>query len=421
MSHTRRDFLKTAAGASALATLGPAIPALLGRSAQAAVGRRDTDDTVLVVVELPGGNDGLNTIIPFENDLYARSRPTLRLSGDKVLKINDELGFHPAVKGFRRLFDEGHLSVLQGVGYPNPNGDHAAAVQDWHTAQPHETNRQTGWIGRAIDNCDRGSTDVPAVLIGRVKQPDCLNAETTIIPSVSSLEDCTLQPAGSAESRPDHRRRLLEATELSRAGSDNPLLDVLQQSELAAYAASRKVEKVIRNTPASTGNYPQFPLAQNLRTIVRLVRADTGVRIFFTGFDNDGIGGFDNHASQRDNHAALLRNLSESVAAFIDDLKREKLLDRVVLMTFSEFGRTVQENGRKGTGHGSAAPMFLAGGKLKGGLVGEHPSLTELENGGPKHHTDFRRVYATVLEGWLGFDSRPVLGGGFKPLDVFEA
>ena len=418
MSPTRRDFLKASLGASAMVTLGPG----LSRHATAAGRGRNTDDTVLVIVELAGGNDGLNSIIPFDNDVYARSRPTLRLSGDEVLKINDQLGFHPALEGFRRLFDAGDLSVLQGVGYPNPNGDHDAAMLDWQSAEPHETNRQTGWVGRAIDNCDQlDPTSVPAALVGQVQQPFCLNAERTIVPSINSLQDYILRPAGSAESRADHRHRLVEGAELTRAKSDNPLFSTVQQGNLAAYAASRRIEEVLRNSSASAGNYPQFHLAEQLRTISQLIRAETGIRIFYVGFGGGGIGGFDSHANQRDNHSALLRHLSKSVAAFIDDLKQEKLVDRVVLMTFSEFGRTVQENGRKGTGHGSAAPMFLAGGKFKGGLVGEHPSLTELENGGPKHHTDFRRVYATVLETWLGFDSRSVLGAGFEPLDVFEA
>ena len=418
MSPTRRGFLKASLGATALASLEPG----LSRWAAAVDRRRDTDDTVLVIVELAGGNDGLNSVIPFDNDVYARSRPTLRLSGDEVLKINDQLGFHPALEGFRRLFDAGDLSVLQGVGYPKPNGDHDAAMLDWQSAEPHQTNRQTGWVGRAIDNCDQlDPTSVPAALVGQVQQPFCLNAERTIVPSINSLQDYILRPAGSAASRADHRHRLVEAAELTRAESDNPLFSTVQQGNLAGYAASRRLEEVLRNRSASAGNYPQFHLAGQLRTISQLIRADTGIRIFFTGFGGGGIGGFDNHANQRDNHSALLRHLSESVAAFIDDLTGEKLLDRVVLMTFSEFGRTVQENGRKGTGHASAAPMFLAGGNLRGGLVGEHPSLTELENGGPKHHTDFRRVYATVLESWLGFDSRAALGRGFELLDVFEA
>jgi uncharacterized protein (DUF1501 family) len=203
---------------------------------------------------------------------------------------------------------------------------------------------------------------------------------------------------------------------------DQPLLDFLRRSTLAACADSRKVEAVARDqAPAGAGEYPRYGLAQKLRTVAQLIRADLGIRIYCPELGGDGFGGFDNHANQRGNHGALLRQLSESVAAFVDDLARDKLLDRVLLMTFSEFGRTVKENGRRGTDHGSAAPVFLAGGKLKGGFTGDHPNLTELENGGQKFHIDFRRVYATVLDAWLGVDSQPVLGERFKPLEVLEA
>jgi len=154
--------------------------------------------------------------------------------------------------------------------------------------------------------------------------------------------------------------------------------------------------------------------------VAQLIRADIGIRIFFTELGGGGIGGFDNHANQLGNHCALLHQLSESVAAFVHDLKRDKLLDRVLLMTFSEFGRTVRENGRRGTGHGAAAPIFLAGGKLKSGLIGSHPSLTDLDNGALKFHIDFRRIYATVLDQWLGFESRTVLGRQFELLDILS-
>ncbi len=417
MSPTRREFLKVSAGAAALASLD------LGTSRLAAAGSPSgKDDRVLVIVELAGGNDGLNTVVPFNEDVYCQSRTTLRLTRKDVLPINEKLGFHPAMKGLRRLYDEGHLSVLQGVGYPNPNGGHDKAMMDWQSGRPHQTNRQTGWVGRAIDNYGQQvPARTPAAVIGQSRRPFCVNAEKMIVPLIHSLKDCTLRPSGNGEDHTDHRRRLAAMAELPRTVSDNPLLDVVRKNELAACAAARRIEDVLQNAPAAPGNYPCFRLAGQLRTVSQLIRADSGIRIFYTGFGGDGIGGFDNHANQRDNHASLLRHMSESVAAFVDDLKRQELLDRVVLMTFSEFGRTVKENGRKGTGHASAAPVFLAGGRLKGGLVGEHPSLSELENGGPKHHTDFRRVYATVLENWLGFDSRAAVGEGFEPLDVFDA
>jgi uncharacterized protein (DUF1501 family) len=188
---------------------------------------------------------------------------------------------------------------------------------------------------------------------------------------------------------------------------------------LNAYTNSERIEAVIKKTH-NTFEYPQFELAGSLRMVAQLIRADIGIRIFFTELGGGGIGGFDNHANQIGNHCALLHHLSESIAAFIHDLKRDNLLNRVLLMTFSEFGRTVKENGRRGTGHGAAAPMFLAGGKVNGGLIGSHPSLTDLDDGALKFHTDFRSVYATVLDRWLGFDSSKVLDKHYESIDILS-
>jgi uncharacterized protein (DUF1501 family) len=166
-------------------------------------------------------------------------------------------------------------------------------------------------------------------------------------------------------------------------------------------------------------DYPNTPFGADLRIVAQLIEANVGLRIFSTDAGGGGdIGAFDNHAGQKDNHAALLRQLSQAVAAFVDDLNGRGLLDRVVLTTFSEFGRTIKENGRHGTDHGSAAPMLLVGGQVRPGLIGEHPSMTETENGGPKHHTDFRRVYAALLDDWLGIDSQLVLGEKFEPIKL---
>jgi uncharacterized protein (DUF1501 family) len=192
------------------------------------------------------------------------------------------------------------------------------------------------------------------------------------------------------------------------------------QSASAAYAASARIEGELQRGRSAV-EYPQSEFAQMLKSIAQLIRADLGIRILVTELGGEEPGGWDTHAVQFANHAALLKQMSEGVAAFAAELKRDRLLDRVVLVTYSEFGRTVVENGRRGTDHGSAAPMFLVGGKLKGGLVGPHPSLAQLEGGGVKHHTDFRRVYAALLEGWLGWPSQPILGGDYAPLDVFMA
>lgn len=417
MSHTRRDFLKVSLGASTLLSLSPTVPAFLSRSARAAGLQRNTGDTILVVVQLAGGNDGLNTVVPYDDDEYARNRSTLRLASNEVHRIDSRLGFHPEMKAFVRLYQEGHLSVIQGVGYPNPNRDHFEAMRDWHTAQPSQPHCQTGWLGRAIDYaCREGEASVPGVFVGNIAQPFSLNAERSIVPSIRSVKECTLRTMPGPEGARAHRRQLVE---LPRAAPENPLMDFLQRSTLDAYAGSERIEAVAQST-APSEEYPPFQLARTFRTVAQLIRADLGIRIYHTELGGAEPGAFDSHANQRDNHAAVLRQLSESVAAFVGDLERDKLLDRVLLMTFSEFGRTVKENGRRGTGHGAAAPMFLAGGRLKGGLIGPHPSLTDLDNGGLKFHIDFRRVYATVLDRWLGFDSQAVLGEKFDPLDVLQ-
>jgi uncharacterized protein (DUF1501 family) len=197
--------------------------------------------------------------------------------------------------------------------------------------------------------------------------------------------------------------------------ADNPLCEFVRQSTRAALAGSQRLQAVLAQS-AGGSEYPAFPLAQTLRSIAQLIRADLGLRVFFAELGGGGIGGFDTHAGQAINHGALLSELADSVAAFVDDLRRDRWFDSVLLMTFSEFGRTLAENGRHGTDHGAAAPVFLAGGKLKGGLVGAHPSLTLLDDNAPKPHTDPRRLYAMLLENWLGLESGPILGGKWEPL-----
>lgn len=419
MAPTRRDFLKASLGTSALLSLGPAGPIASTRAAVAAPGGAP-DDTVLVVVQMAGGNDGLNTVVPYDDDEYAKHRPTLRLSAEQVHKIDDSrLGFHPRMTAFKRLYDEGRLGVVQGTGYPNPNGGHDAAMRDWQTAMPHRTECQTGWLGRTVDAVARPQdASVPAVFVGQIERPFTLNAASAIIPSIRSLDQGVLRtmPGAGGESDPNVMAR---AAKISRKDPGAPLAEFLRQATVAAQANSRKLEAAVRSeASAGSRGYPSNPFAQSLRTIAGLVRAELGIRIICTELGGNEPGGFDNHANQLGNHCALVHQLAESVAAFVDDLHRDRLLDRVLLITFSEFGRTVAENGRRGTGHGSAAPMFIVGGRIKPGLIGAHPNLTELENGGQKFHTDFRRVYATVLDRWLGFDSQSVLGERFEHVDM---
>jgi uncharacterized protein (DUF1501 family) len=389
-------------------SLGSVAPDWLLRPATAAAPQHGDRDTVLVVLQLTGGNDGLNTVVPYADDEYSRNRPTLCLPAGELHKIDSLLGFHPRMEAFSRLYKDGYLSIVQGVGCPNPDQDHDRAMRMWHTADLQRPQRQTGWLGRVVDRAwSPTSPDAAAVFVGPIARPFALNAENVVVPSVHSIEDLTVhQPVGWAVP--------------TIPPSDDTLLQFMRQSTSNARAKSERVEAVVKGAGGPAG-YPQFGLARDLRTVAQLIRADIGIRIFFTELGGGGIGGFDNHANQLGNHCAMLHQLAESVAAFIYDLKRDRQLDRVLLMTFSEFGRTVRENGRRGTDHGVAAPMFLAGGQVKGGLLGTHPSLIDLDKGALKMHTDFRKVYATVLDRWLGFESEAVLGGRFESLDILKA
>jgi uncharacterized protein (DUF1501 family) len=419
MPANRREFLKASAGAATLASFSAAVPSFLSRTAAAAGGSQGPG-TALVVVQLSGGNDGLNTLVPYNDPAYAKSRPTLRMPPEEVHKIDSELGFHPRMRGFARLYQDGLLSVVQGVCYPANNRNHEVAMRDWHTARPGDPTCQTGWLGRTLDQiaCADPAT-VPGAFVGPITLPFALNAEKAVVPSIRSLDECQLasMPGAPPEA---HRRRLVEAAELPRDGA-SPLLEFVRQSTLSACAESRAIRAAARaSASAEAAGYPDFALARTFHTVAQMIRADVGLRVCFVELGGGGIGGFDNHANQLGNHCAVLEQLSESLAAFVDDLGRAKLLDRTLVMTFSEFGRTVAENGRRGTDHGAAAPMFLAGGRIKPGLIGEHPSLTDLDQGALKFHTDFRRVYATVLAKWLGLDARAVLGEEYETVDVLN-
>ncbi len=467
MASTRRQFVQRVLSLAGVVSFSPTVPGFLWRTAAAATLKRDPDATVLVVVQLTGGNDGLNTVVPYDDDHYARSRPTIRFTKREVWPIpGSDLGFHPQMRAFRELYDDGLLSVVQGVGYPNSSRQHGSAMRDWQTARPGQAEERTGWLGRLLDlHPLPGQALLPAALVSPIALPQAFYAKTTVVPSVRSLADWTFRTLPAETS--DQRRQFLlrAASELDRPSSSasrvasrrpgpqaravapaaavapfgfvqassgvarssrrepelpNPLLELVRQTLSAACEISRRVDQRLSRVQHGRGvSYPEFGLAQRLKTIAELLRADLGTRIFFTELGGEGFGGFDNHANQRGNHGVLLHELAESFAAFLKDLRRDGLADRVLLMTFSEFGRTVRENGRRGTDHGAAAPMFLAGGKLRGGLVGEHPSLSDLDNNALRFHTDFRQVYATVLEKWLGVDSEPVLGRRFRTLDLF--
>lgn len=341
---------------------------------------------ILVVVQLAGGNDGLNTVVPYEDDEYARRRTTLRLSAAQVRKIAPGTGLHPEAAGFERLFKDGCLSIWQAVGYPNMHREHGVAMRSWQTAHPDPSGRETGWLGRAADQVsDAEEGNVPAVFVGGIGKPLTLQARRVFTPALREAKEWTL------------------AADLSGASK--------------AWEAARRVAAEMRR--GSRVDYPQCALAQSFRTVAQLIRAELGIAVFLVEHGGPPPGGYDNHANQAGHHGVLLRELSGVMAAFCEDLAADGLLNRTLIMTYSEFGRTVSENGRHGTNHGAAAPMFLAGGKVKGGLHGSPPDLKNLEGDAPRAQIDFRPVYATVLERWLGWPSEPVLEGRYPLLDLF--
>jgi uncharacterized protein (DUF1501 family) len=407
---TRRKFLRTTLGSSALLSMGLTAPQFLARAARAAEGA--TGEKVLVVVQLSGGNDGLNTVIPFADEAYEKNRIVLRIPKDQVLKIDSQLGFHPSLTGFHKLIEAGQLAVVQGIGYPNPDRSHFRSMDIWHTAKPEVEDKSDGWLGRCLDCTQRAAgADVPALHLGPSPSPLALASLKTPVPSIESLESFRLRGDGGALPLPS-LSKLAEA-----ARPDAPeLLEFMRHSTLSAYASSEQVQEVLKHEREATG-YPAFGLAQKLKQIAQLIDAGLKTRIYYVSLD-----GFDTHANQLAGHAALLNELSAGVSAFVDDLGRRGQLDRVLVLCFSEFGRRVRENASQGTDHGTAAPVFLAGGQVQPGMIGVQPSLTDLDREGDlKFHTDFRRLYATLLAQWLGCPIEPVLGKSYEPLAVLKA
>jgi uncharacterized protein (DUF1501 family) len=421
MPARRREFLRSSLAASTLVSMGAAtVPAFLTRSALAAKtadGRgAGANDRVLVVVQLLGGNDGLNTVVPFGHDGYARHRRALRLPAGQLHKLDKQVGLHPALGGMAKLVEDGRLSVVQGVGYPNPDRSHFRSMEIWESARLDPAALDTGWLGRALDASPRRpGDDVAALHVGARVLPLALKAKRTEVPSVASLDQYRLQLAGGDADRRSARDALDRLNRLDRpAERDDPLLGFVRRSTLTAYESSRRLEQVA--AAGAPSKYPNSGLANRLELIARVLKSGFGTRIFYTSLD-----GFDTHANQLGTHAALLTELSDAVAAFHKDLADAGQADRVALLSFSEFGRRVAENASAGTDHGAAAPVFVAGPVATPGLVGAHPSLEALVEGDLAHHTDFRRVYAALLGSWLGCPSEPVVGPGFPPLPLFRA
>lgn len=413
-SVSRRRFLQTSLGASSLVAVGLDVPGFLARTAVAANARRNAQraqaENVLVVIQLNGGNDGLNTVIPYADPLYNKNRILLRVPKQDVIQIDDHVGLHPSLAGFGTLLQDNQLAVIQGVGYPNPDRSHFRSMDIWHSAAPQDPTPRDGWLGRALDaGLRRGSRDAAALHLGANELPLALTARETPVPSLDSLDAFRLRTAGGALTN-DALRQLSQLP----TANESSLAQFIQRSTLSALESSQRVQESLDGAKSPT-KYPGFDLARKLQLVARLIDAGMETSIYYVE-----LTGFDTHASQRDTHAALLQELGDSTAAFLADLKARGQADRVLVMSFSEFGRRVHENSSAGTDHGTAAPMFLAGNAVQTGAVGAHPSLADLDQGDLKFHTDFRSVYASVLDGWLGIESAGILGSKFEPAAVLR-
>jgi uncharacterized protein (DUF1501 family) len=447
---TRRQFLVRSLKTSSLVALSTTVPGFLANAARAAAPGKDH---ILVVLEMNGGNDGLNTVIPFGDDLYHKSRPTLAFKKEAVIPIDDYHGLHMGLQALSGLMNQGQLAIVQGVGYPNPDRSHFESMDIWHMGDP-KRKIGTGWLGRAMNGIKIPEGEIPGMYVGTEKLPLALEGSQFGTPAIDpkrpyelrleggqtisvqqpTLPDAPQLPdAGPIKPRDDKpsphreaRMKLINELTESTPASQGDLLQFVRRSSLQTYTAVESLRKLMAEQPRPDQNEEQLArfqgvqggqgnLSRQLGLVAKMIQAGFGTRIFYVSID-----GFDTHSDQAKDHQRLMEQTGFAIAEFFKQLKQAGDDKRVLLMTFSEFGRRVKENGSKGTDHGAGSCLFLAGPQAKAGLVGKHPNLADLDQGDLKHHTDFRRVYATLLDKWLECDSAKVLGAKFDHVGVLK-
>ncbi len=393
----RRNFLKTTALASAATMLPKFIKASEKNIA-------DTSDKILVIVQLTGGNDGLNTVVPFQNDLYYKARPQISIGRNEVLKLNDQLGLNPNMEGFKKLFDDGKLCLINNVGYPDPDRSHFRSMDIWHTASNSNEYKTTGWLGRYLDE-QCGDCDKPTQIL---EMDDTLslalkgtNVKGLAIKDPKRLYGTTTDPFINQLSKQhlpgDHQHDNAEYLYKTLAETVSSAEYLYQTSKIFHSAAT----------------YPNHQFGKSMKTISELIISGVNTKVYYVS-----LGSFDTHFNQQKRQGELLHQLAETIKVFMDDLKSNGRANEVLLMTFSEFGRRVAENASLGTDHGTASQIFLIGNNLKGkGVYNEAPNLEDLDDGDLKFTVDFKNIYATLLRKWLQTDSDKILGNKFSLMD----
>lgn len=376
----------------------------LGLGAPLAARNRRGAPRTLVLVQLSGGNDGLSTIVPYGDDAYGRARKETRVESREVLRIDELRGFHPELKALAARFQEGGLAVVEGVGYPAPNRSHFKSLDIWHAADRRGRSAGQGWIGRACEAAFGDSVDsLRVVHIG--DQPPYSVYSTRHPASSFTIPQGYRWVANEAEVA----QLVDDSAQRPEANAALAHVRAMQEDALASSVAIRRAAFAYRPTV----DFPSGPFGSSLRSAAALIHADLGCRVVSVELD-----GFDTHNDQRRRHDRQMTLLDEGLGAFLRDLEASEAGRNTVVLVFSEFGRRVAENGSRGTDHGCAGPVFVAGTPVKGGLLGAPPSLTELDRGDLVFTTDFRRVYATLLEQVFELDPAEVLGASFDPLPL---
>lgn len=431
---TRREFLRRTVLTSALSWTVPTFLANTFSALQAEAMDRATqintgkDSTILVVLQMAGGNDGINTVIPYGSDHYYKSRPRIGIKANEIIKLNDQIGLNPGLTGFKALYDQGNLGIVQGVGYPNPNRSHFRSTEIWQTASDSNQFEQYGWIGRYFDNACAGCDPTVGVTIGR-QMPQSFAAKTPKGVAVDNPQNYRFIESEPGKDGQMMQQSYKELNDQDNAGGSiasirgpsqlqtarpGSVMDFLERTAMDAQVSSDEIRAISARTE-NKATYPGSQLGSSLKLVAKLIGGGLPTRIFYVS-----QGGYDTHTNQVGTHQRLLKDLGDSVKAFVDDMKAQGNMQRVLLMTFSEFGRRVSDNANSGTDHGAAAPMFVVGERMKAGLLGQYPSLapTDLFQGDIKYTVDFRSVYASVLESWLRTPSAPILGRKFQPLQL---
>ena len=372
----------------------------------------ETKPRALVVIQLGGGNDYLNTIVPYSSGLYYDYRPTVHIEADTVLPIDDDYGFNPNLRPIKKLWDERKVGIINGIGYPNPNRSHFRSLDIWHTAEPEKIGTE-GWLGRTIRDLDPYKENVLTGINFGLGLPRAMGCKDVPVASVGNLETYGLFPDVREEQT---REFALEAfSRMYGAMGRGDVIDHLAQTGTDA----QKGADILRTAPAqysSSVEYAPTTIAQNLKGVAQVLFADLGTRIYFTQYTS-----FDTHGGELSVHAKLWRDVSGAVSDFYADLKEHERENDVVILAFSEFGRRIQDNG-SGTDHGSGGVAFVIGDPVKGGMYGEYPSLKEEDqlNGDLHFNNDFRSTYSTILDQWLRLDAVPIVNGQFEQFDFFK-